>query len=256
MSDQQDQEIQQEQQVAIEKQQDQKSVDQYVPRAVQKEKQASIEVSDEGLFKASSIEGQFRIAQALFRSKMVPKAYESAEQVLAGMQYAVELGLRPFSGLRNIAIINGSPSLWGELPLALCRKTGQVEWIREYTIDKEYKKISVQNKNVESKPWAGVCELKRKNEDWVYEGVFTFDEAKDAGLLDKKFTPWHTYPKIMLMRRARSIVLKQAFPEALQGLSIAEYDYNYIPQEGEVSNVAHNGVKEVDVAKELNQVHS
>ena len=230
--------------------------DNYEPLAVQKAKQSNVDITDDGLIKANTIEGQYRVANAMFESKMVPKSYESASQVMAGMQYAVELGLRPLSGLRNIAMINGSPSLFGELPLALCRKTGQVEWIREYIIDKDYKTIGVQNKNLDTKPWAGVCELKRKGEDWVYEGVFTLDEAKDAGLLDKKFTPWHTYPKIMLMRRARSMVLKQAFAEALQGVQIAEYDNNYIPAEGEIADVTHRGEKREDVAKILNEIHN
>lgn len=228
----------------------------YEPLAVQKARTNTIEISDEGFMRATTIEGQYRLAKALFDSKMVPKSYESPSQVMAGMQFALELGLKPFSGLRNIAIINGSPSIFGELPLALCRKTGQIEWIREYIIDADYNKISVQNKNIETKPWAGVCELKRKNEDWVYEATFTLDEAKHAGLLEKKFTPWHTYPKIMLMRRARSIVLKQAFSEALQGIGITEHDYNYIPEEGEISNVTHKGQKVVDVARELNDIHA
>lgn len=228
----------------------------YEPLVVQKAKQSLVEVSDEGMLKATTIEGQFRIAQALYRSKMVPKSYESAEQVFAGMQFAIEMGLKPFSGLRNIAMINGTPSLFGELPLALCRKTGQIEFIREYIIDKEYNRISVQNKNLDVRPWAGVCQLKRKNEDWIYEGLFTMEEAKEADLLNKKFTPWHTYPKIMLMRRARSQVLKQAFPEALQGLLISEFDHNYIPEAGESVNVTHQGKKQVDVAKELNEIHS
>lgn len=228
----------------------------YETLAVQKAKQTTIEISDDGFMKATTIEGQFRIAKALFDSKMVPKSYESPSQVLAGMQFAIELGLKPFSGLRNIAIINGSPSIWGELPLALARKTGKLEWMREFLIDKDYSRICYENKNISSKPWAGICQLKRLGEEFVYEAVFTTEEAKDAGLLDKKFTPWHTYPKIMLMRRARSIVLKQSFADALQGVSIAEHDYNYIPNDGEVVNMTHKGDRKIDTAKILNEAHT
>jgi len=215
---------------------------------------AMVEVSEEGFLRAKDIDGQMRICSAMISSKMVPRSYETASQVLIGMQYALEMGLKPLQGLRNIAVINGNPSIWGELPLALARRTGELEYVNEFLIDAEYNKICLENKNLGVKAWAGVCKLKRKNEPEV-EAFFSMDDAKTAGLLSRqKTTPWDTYPKIMLIRRARSQALKTAFPDSLSAISIAEYDVNYIPDGAEIKDVTFKGETKADTAKELNQL--
>lgn len=211
----------------------------------------TVEVTDEGYLAAKNMEGQIRIAKALFVSKMVPKSYDSVEKVWVGMQYAVELGLKPFQGLRNIAIINGQPSIFGELPLGLAIKTGELESIEEFLIDKEYNRITFANKNLHVDPWAAISIIKRKLMQSV-ECFFSMDEAKDAGLLGKN-SPWQTYPKIMLMRRARSQALKIAFPDALSGSTIAEYTYNYIPDQ-ESRDVTHQGEVIENKNQKLNQL--
>lgn len=210
-----------------------------------------VEVSDEGYLAAKTMEGQIRIARAVFASKMVPKSYDTPEKVWVGMQYAIELGLKPIQGLRNIAIINGNPALHGELPLGLAIKTGEVEEIEEFLIDRDYNRICFQNKNLHVEPWAGVSFIKRKKMPRV-EAFFSMDEAKDAGLLDKN-SPWRTYPKIMLMRRARSQALKTAFPDAIAGCAIAEYDYNYIPDQ-EARDVTYKGEIVEKSADKLNAI--
>jgi hypothetical protein len=211
-----------------------------------------VEVNDEGKFAANNIEGQYRIAQIFHKSGLVPKAFDSAEKVLVGMQFARELGLEPLSGLRNIAVVNGQPSIWGELPLKLAYQTRQLEHIEEFVIDKDYNKICLENKNLTAEPWAGVCRLKRNALPMV-EATFTLDEAKRAGLLDKK-SPWQTYTKIMLMRRARSQALKIAFPDAIGGAPIAEYDFNYTPTSDEARDVTRQGVEIVSGADKINQL--
>lgn len=213
---------------------------------------AIIEVNERGYLQAKDIDGRVRLAKIMYESKMVPRSYENAQQVFVGMEYAIELGLRPFQGLRNIAIINGNPSIWGDLPLALARKTGELESIHEFIIDKEYNKICFANKNLNTEHWAAVCIIKRKGMDPI-EGYFSLDDAQTAGLLSRnKTTPWDTYPKIMLMRRARSMALKIAFPDALSGIAIAEYDFNYLPDGPEFKDVTFKGAPKGDTAKELN----
>lgn len=196
-------------------------------RKVSPRKGSEIVVSEQGFLQAKDLEGRFRIANAFFRAGMVPKSYKSAEAVMTGMEFALELGLRPLTGLRNIAVINGSPSIWGELPLALCQNTGKLKRISERLYDKEYNEVCFSNKNLHVKPWIAVVDLEREG----YEPVqrwFSTDDAKVARLLDKD-GPWHTYHGIMLKRRARSIALKDVFADALQGLSIAELDHNLLP---------------------------
>lgn len=223
-------------------------------KAIEPKKAAVVEVTETGYLQAKDIEGRYRIAKALFDSKMVPKSYENPHMVFAGMEYAVELGLRPFQGLRNICMINGNPSIWGELPLALARRTGELESIEEFLIDKEYNRISFANKNLNAPHWAAVCQIKRKNQPMV-EAFFTIEDAKTAGLLSRKnTTPWDTYPKVMITRRARSQALKTAFADALAGTSIAEYDHNWLPDGPNSRDVTQSGQELGNKANEINEL--
>lgn len=211
-----------------------------------------VEVNDEGKFAPTTIEGQYRIAKYYSTSGMVPKAFDTAEKVMVGMQFARELGLEPLTGLRNIAVVHGQPSLWGELPLKLAYQTRELKHLEEFVIDKDYRKICLENKNLTATPWAGVCRIQRGTLPMV-EATFTMDEAGDAGLLGRN-NPWKTYPKIMLMRRARSQALKIAFPDAIGGAPIAEYDFNYVPTSDEPRDVTRQGVEIVSGAEKINQL--
>ena len=112
-----------------------------------------------GMFKAEDIEGQYRIADSFLQSGMLPNSYKNAKQVMGAMVFAKELGLHAFTALRQIAMINGTPSLYGDLPLALVQsKSKDLEWIREYFVDENCEEISPKNKNIKSKIFGGgVC---------------------------------------------------------------------------------------------------
>jgi hypothetical protein len=209
-------------------------------------------VDESGKLKPENSMQMFAFAEAILKAGFAPKGYDSAAKIVVGMQFAKELGLEAVSGLRNIAVINGVPSIFGELPLKLAYQTREIKFIDEYVIDAEYNKICLANKNLSAKPWAGVCVLQR-NELPKVEATFTMDEAERAGLLDKR-GPWNTYPKIMLMRRARSQALKTAFPDAIGGAPIAEYDFNYIPTSDEPRDVTRQGVEITSGADKLNQL--
>lgn len=217
-------------------------------------KKAIVEVNEEGFLKAKDLEGQYRIAQLMISSAMVPKGYDNPMKVVIGMQYAIELGLRPMQGLRNIAIINGQPSIWGELPLALANRTGELESIKEFLVDREYNMICLSNKNLHVEPYAAVCLLKRKGKPEC-EAYFSMDDARKAGLLDRKnTTPWDTYPRVMMARRARSQALKTLFADALSQVTIAEYDFNYLPDGPEHRDVTHKGEVVENAADVLNNI--
>lgn len=212
-----------------------------------------IKTSEASYLQAPSVDSRFRIATALLRGGMVPKGYKTPEQVFAGLEYALELGLKPLSGLRNIAVINGQPSTWGELPLALCRRSGLLAQINEYIFDKDFNKICVENKNINVEAFGACCRTLRANETEFKETWFTLDDAKKAGLLSRD-NVWKTYPRRMLQMRARSQNLKDNFTDALFGVSIAEYDFNYIPSNNGFieETINHNGEEIRDVAAEIN----
>ena len=147
------------------------------------------------------------------RSGILPKSFDTAEKVYTAMKYAKEIGLvGELAALRNIYVVNGMPSVWGDLPLALCLKSGLLETISE---------------SFDEKTGNAKCIVKRKNFDPI-ERNFSIDDSKKANIFKNV---WNTFPKRMAQMRARSHSLKDAFPDVLLGISISEYDSNTIPSE-------------------------
>jgi hypothetical protein len=188
-----------------------------------------------GTFKALTLSGRYQIAKAAIAGEMVPKTYKTPEQVMLGMEYALELGLKPLTALRNIAVINGTPSLWGDLPLSLVMRSGLLEQLEEKILDENLVEISLENKNLGISPYAALCRVKRKG-GLSGEKFFTLDDAKRAGLTGKG--PWLQYTRRMLQMRARSQALKDLFGDVLSGIAITEYDYNLLPEVNQTASHA------------------
>lgn len=189
---------------------------------------APVRAGSTGELMGTTLDEQWRLACAFLKSGMLPKAYKTPEQVLVGMQFAYELGLKPLMAMRQIAVINGQPSLWGELPLGLVRRSGLLEYFREWHVDKDYKELSFENKNLDAPVYAALCEVQRKGgERRVYS--FTQKDKHNLGIA----AVWNQFEKIMMMRKARGLALKAQFPDILEGMPIAEYDHHvYIENEG------------------------
>ena len=190
----------------------------------------SIETDKNGMIKATDMNQQWVLAQAYAKSGLLPKHFDTPQKVMTAMQFCAELGLKPITGMRQIYIVNGSPSLWGDLPLAVCNNSKELEDHEEFLYDHEYNKISFENKNLHldiSLVAGAVCRVKRKGRSYV-EKIFTVVDAQKANLLDAKFgsekKTWREYPKQMLIYRARTAALKAAFPDMLSGVNISEYD--------------------------------
>lgn len=213
------------------------------------QKTREIEMND-GDVQLTSLEDLHRYSNMLLRSGMLPKQYDKPEKISAAIQFAKELNLPPLNALRNIAVINGSPSLWGDLPLAIVRSSGHLEEINEFTIDKDYKVICFENKNLGADIFAAICEIKRKG----YEKRSYAYTALDASLNPSSNSQvWKSYRPVMMKRKARSVALKDEFPDLLAGAPIAEYDHDVIPSAGSFIEVA--SAKE-EKTKSLNEKFS
>lgn len=204
--------------------------------------------NEQGVLIGTSIKEQFTLASYYHASKFLPKAYDSPQKILAGMQFAFELGLKPLTALRQTAIIKGTPSLFGDLPLALVMKTDKLISKREIFIDKNQEEICLKNKNLASPVWAAVCFFERRG-GMTVERYFSEADRKAAGL---NSDAWIGYPAIMMKYRARTAALKDLFADVLNGVSIAEYDFNTIVDNvDEPLIIEHNG--QPDIAAELNK---
>lgn len=148
-------------------------------------------------------------AKMVCSSGMVPKSYEgNPGAVVVAVQMGAELGLPPMAAIRSICVINGQPSVWGDGFLALVVSDPRCEDV----IEREPDKIKE----------CGEAECIVKRRGMVPKRrTFSFEDAKKAGLLDKR-GPWQQYPLRMLQMRARSWACRDAFPDRLSGISCAE----------------------------------
>jgi hypothetical protein len=178
-----------------------------------------------GLLTFNSIESLHRLACYLVESRMLPKQFGNAAQAAIGVQFAIQLGFRDnwLIAMRQIAVINGNPNIFGDLPLAMVRSSGQLEEFDEYLFDAKGVRISMSNGNVNAELAGSVCRVKRKGYA-AAERIFTVEDAKKAGVWQKNV--WAVYPKRMIQMRARSIALKDEFADILSGVSLGEYDHN------------------------------
>lgn len=156
----------------------------------------------------SSFKEAVEFAQYLAKSELVPQAYRGKpENILVATQRGREIGLPYLQSLDAIAVINGRPSLWGDSALAVVMAHPGFDGIEE-SITGDGDKIVAK------------CTVKRKGMAPVVR-EFSVADAVKAGLWQKT-GPWTQYPKRMLQMRARGFAIRDAFPDALRGIALAE----------------------------------
>ncbi len=177
-----------------------------------------------------SLDDAFRLAKALAMSgDMVPKHFQGKpEMTMAAIVRGMEIGLAPMQALSNIAVINGRASVWGDALPAMMQRAG-------HHVDADV--VGEGDKMV------ATATLTRGDTGKQIVRTFSVDDAKKAGLWGKA-GPWQTYPKRMLLMRARTWAVRDGAADALMGLQVAEevQDYQPIkdvtPKEGGFASVA------------------
>ncbi len=130
----------------------------------------------------------WRLAQVLSASSLVPQDYRGKpENVFLAVDMGLSLGLAPTQAIQRIAVINGRVSVWGSAIPAIIRSKG-FELVETVEGDGEAMIAS--------------AEVRDEKGKIVSAATFTVEDAKKAGLWKKK-GPWESYPKRMLMHRAR-----------------------------------------------------
>lgn len=180
-----------------------------------------IEATEKGVLIGLTFEDQYRLARAYHASGLMPHALSSPEKVLVALQLCHELGLPPMTSVGKIMVLNGTPSIFGDLPLALVRKSGLLSSFEETWL-----------RNEKGEVIGAKCVASRKGESLPVVREFTIEDAKVAKLWlktsrDGKPTPWVLYPQRMLQLRARGWCLKDLFTDVLMGISIMEYEGDY-----------------------------
>lgn len=155
-----------------------------------------------------SIEGVFRLADMAFMSGMLPESVKNKVEAAMLIAAGLEAGLGFVASVQNVMIVNRRPCIWGDSAVALAYNTGLVERLScEFSGDGDQ--------------FGCTCTIQRKGVEGAFVQRFTIADAKLAGLWGKG-GPWKAYPKRMLQNRARAYALRDAFADALRGLSIRE----------------------------------
>ena len=155
-----------------------------------------------------SVKDVMDLAAVMSKSGLVPQAMVGKPEACAiAIMHGLELGISPTQAVSNIMVVNGRPSVWGDLMLALALGSGRLEYLDEDGPDKALTQQF------------GRCTVQR-NGGAPITRVFSLDDAKRAGLLTKD--TWRNYPGRMLMYRARSWALRDCIPDVLKGLQMRE----------------------------------
>jgi hypothetical protein len=143
------------------------------------------------------------LARLTTNTEMVPKALRGRpDAALAVMVYGSELGLSPMTALREVYIIEGTPSCSAKLMRALILRAGhQLEW-RVLTRDR------------------AVLTGRRRDRRGHATVEWTLDDARAAGVASKDV--WKRYPRSMLAARATSELARLIFPDVTIGYTPEE----------------------------------
>ncbi len=158
--------------------------------------------------KITSFQEAISIADYFSTTDLVPKDYRGkGANIMVAWQKGLELGLKPLQALSTIAVVNGRATIWGDGLIALVKNSSKEEWTHE-TISGDGDQM------------IATCETKRQGQEKTVIQSFSVSDARKAGLWGNN--TWAKYPKRMLQMRARGLCLRDAYPDVLNGLEIAE----------------------------------
>ena len=144
----------------------------------------------------------YRMAQALAQSSLLPQPLRNKpSDVLVTILYGQEIGLSAMQALQSIYVVNGRPTMSGQLWLAKVRQAGHRV---ELTADEK----------------KATCTITRGDTGETHTETFTIEQAKAAKLDGKDV--WKQYPKRMLGWRAVSHCATVACPEVALGFELTE----------------------------------
>lgn len=160
----------------------------------------------------------YRLAQRISSTEMVPKALRGRPNAaLAVMIYGHELGLEPMTALREVFIIEGTPSCSAKLMRALIYRAGH-----------QLRFVEVSSRRV-------IVDGERNDGLGSARVIWTIEDARVAQLTAKDV--WKRYPRQMLTARATSELARLIFsdttigytPEELAKVDLsAHYDGNVL----------------------------
>ena len=160
------------------------------------------------------------LAALIAAGEWAPSSYRGVDgkyvldKIVLGVMHGAAVGLGPFAAIHAIAVIDGHPTIWGDGALALVERSGLIEdMCEDYVVD-------------DDEGLTAICTMCRRSWPTPISRRFSMAMAEGAGLTQKE-GPWQTYPRRMLMMRARSWALRDGFADVLRGLALREEVEDY-----------------------------
>lgn len=152
-------------------------------------------------------------------SGLAPKSFQTVQQCAIAIGMCLELDRPILTGIQDMAVINGKVNIYGDAALAIVRRSGLLEFIKETEEGTPYKD-----------DWKFTCTIKRKGSPDPRTGIWTWEDAKRAGFDDPKmrdgtkdpYSPWRRFTRRMMQFKARNFVLRDEFGDVIKGMTLAE----------------------------------
>lgn len=161
----------------------------------------------------TNLDQAIKLAELIAGSDLAPKDFKGKSgNCLIAMQMGMEVGLAPMQAIQNIAVINGKPSVYGDVGKALLFSKG-------FKIDERDTKET----KAKGEAW---CKVTRPDGEFA-ERTFSLEDAKTAGLWGKQ-GPWTTNPYRQMAWRAFWFAARDKAADVLKGICGAEEVEDYV----------------------------
>lgn len=107
------------------------------------------------------------LANDFIKSNAIPSVWESAEQVLVGLQTGVEMGMKPMEAMNSLYPVNGAINVWGK---ATTRRLKEHGWTISYSKESQESCTATVKKGTEK-----------------YTETFEFSDAVASGYTTDKY---------------------------------------------------------------------
>lgn len=163
------------------------------------------------LLDIANVQDAIQASEILSKSGLIPDKFKGRPaDILVAMQWGAELGsVQPLQALNGIAVVNGTPSIYGDLGKALVMRQAD---LAHFDLD-----VTGDGRNMEAH-----CEIRRQKPHGVIgvRRTFSMADAERGGLAGRG--PWKQYPGRMLMWRAFWLAARDVYADVLSGLQGAE----------------------------------
>lgn len=180
-------------------------------------------VMEGGVMRVSNMAQAYYIATIFYQSgAFQARSVPNIQSAWAIIQTGMELDLSPLQSMRNIAVIEGNVALYGDLPLALCRRK-----IPGFRIEEGYRgEVEFSDEpslNDFPNDYAAFCRVSRDHGETWSESEYSVADAKLAGLWNRrsnngKLMPWSSNPRRQMRFRARGMNLRDTCGDVLLGM--------------------------------------